>query len=125
MTGTLPAATRGATSTAISGWFLELGSSAHVGRCPLPALAEIHRQDGMPTRKNAARHNLAGEYFSERRDVVRGPRRQFAHGGYAAQQFLQSFEISSEVTVKLCEKGRFPTILRGVVVALLQRAAEL
>ena len=69
--------------------------------------------------------DLAGEHFAEGGDVVGGARRDFADGGDAAQEFVERFEVGAQFGVEFGEARRAQQFAGGVVVALLQRAAEL
>ena len=68
--------------------------------------------------------DLAGEHFSEGGDMVGGARRDFADGGDAAQQFVERLEVAAEFGVEFGEERGAEQFAGGVVVALLQGAAE-
>ena len=57
--------------------------------------------------------------------MVRGAGSDFSHGGNAAQKFVERLEVRAEFGVKIGEPRRAEQLAGGVVVALLQRAAEL
>ena len=68
--------------------------------------------------------DFAGEHFAEGGDVVGGAGSDFADGGNAAQEFVEGFEVGAEIGVEFGEARGAEQFAGGVVVALLQRAAE-
>ena len=69
-------------------------------------------------------NDLAGEHLAEGGDVVGGAGRDFADGGDAAQQFVESLEVGAQVGMEFREKRGAEQFAGGVVVALLQGAAK-
>ena len=68
--------------------------------------------------------DFAGEHFAEGGDVVGGAGRDFADGGDAAQEFVERLEIGAQFGMEFGEARGAQQFAGGVVVALLQRAAE-
>ena len=64
--------------------------------------------------------DFGGKHFAESGHVVGGARRDFAHGGDAAQQFVEGFEIGAEFGVEFGEAGGAEEFAGGIVVAFLE-----
>ena len=77
---------------------------------------------GQSAGSECGRHNLAGEYFAERRNVVVGAGSDFADRANAAQQLVQIFEVGAQVAVKFSEQRGAQQFSGGFIVALAQSA---
>ena len=64
--------------------------------------------------------NSAGENFTECGDVIGGARGQLAHGGDAAQEFVQRFEVNSQIAMEFREERRTQKFARSVVMPFPQ-----
>ena len=68
--------------------------------------------------------NSAGKNFAKGGDVIGGARGQLAYRSNPAQQFVECFEVGSQISVKFREKRRAEQFSSGVIVALAQRARK-
>ena len=69
--------------------------------------------------------DLARKHFAEGGDVVGGAWSDLADGGDAAEEFVERFEVLAKLGMEFGEARGAEEFAGGVVVAFLQRAAEL
>ena len=104
--------------------FFHQGSGPHVLIVGDDALARIDHGGIKALRGKRGRDNPAGENFTESGHVIGGARSQFADRSDAAQQFVQRFEVNSQIAVEFGEERRAQQFARGVVVPLAQGARK-
>src|ERR1700683_4975763 len=73
---------------------------------------------------NGSGDDFAGEHFAEGSNIVGRAGSDLADGGDAAQKFVERFKVNAQFGVEFGEAGGAQQFAGGVIVALLERAAE-
>ncbi len=104
--------------------FFELRNRLHVGVVGDQHVARVDVHSVESAGGEGGGDDFAGEHFAEGGDMVGGAGSDFADGGNAAQEFVERFEVGAQFGVEFGEARGAEQFAGGVVVALLQRAAE-